>query len=230
MLSYDIVFLSYKRPASICKAVHFASNQKVKPNNIIVWHNWPSQVKVENATNIYAEANYGCQARHAMALLLTSDVIIFVDDEVFLKSEHCSQLLLDNVELHPNTVVGYEGRILSNHKAKPYSTGTDTRNGQCSIMKGALHAVERKLLYHTFMYDTSKIKNNNLIEDDIVLSASLSMNYGSHHMAINFPSSYISRDASMLDKEALCNRTNHLSKRDEACVKMIEMGWTPYTK
>ncbi len=227
-ISYDIIFLSYKRPEAICKAVKYAATQTPKPNEILVWHNHPSKVKIADATNIYSERNYGCQVRHAIALMSLADVVIFVDDEFFLKSPHCCQLLVEAIERKPYSIVGYEGRILADNQ-QPYSTGTDTRDGPCSMMKGVLHAVNRRLLPCPFFYDTNILRHDGLmVEDDIVFSASVMMKTGCHPIAIPFPKDWIDRDPCMRDEHAVCTRENHMQRRDEACLHMINLGWRPF--
>lgn len=227
MLSYDIIFLSYKRPAAIYKAVKYALAQDPKPNKVVVWHNSPSAVKIPDVINIYSEENYGCQVRHVVGLLSLSDIVVFVDDEIFLKSPFCCSLMTQTLETHPLSVVGYEGRLLANNQ-QPYSTGTDVRKGKCSVMKGALHAVQKHILPCPFLYNVDALKHDGImVEDDIVLSASVTMKTGCSPIAVDFPQDWIARDPSMRDENSVCRRKNHKQRRDEACLHMMRLGWKP---
>jgi hypothetical protein len=60
-------------------------------------------------------------------------------------------------------------------------------------------------------------------EDDIALSAAVSIATGSNAVRAAMPSGYVER--AILRENALCERPDHYERRDDACLWWRDRGW-----
>jgi len=198
--------------------------QEPAPAEVVVWHNAPCSESIVGVKNIWADTNYGCQARHAAALLLSVDAVVFVDDDIhFLHPGVCAKLLGGLIR-HPLSVVGAIGRLINHTLSGPYWDDPQDyfhEERPVGMVKGLLHAVRQPLLHHAFSLTLDQKTRE---EDDIVLNASV-------QLATAAPSWIV--DINHTDFKAVKtdngnqNRPDHRERRDSACKALVSLGWRP---
>ena len=214
-MQYDVVVLSYRKPAHALRAIDRLKVQSLPPDNIYVWHNAPCVARFAGVVNIYADVNFGCRARHAFGLLCLAPVVVFVDDDILLSRNAC-KILLNGKERHPQCVVGYSGRkclgdYSDGHEIDGRHVHVDT---PVDIVKGFFHAVERELLVSSFEFAVEQSDASTLAEDDIILSETVSAKTGNANYVIaGFSDTDI---VHQLHETGNQHRTDHYERRDSA--------------
>lgn len=222
-MTYDIIVLSYLRDATECVAACLA--QKPSPVTVWVWHNAPSVTPVSGAVNVFCGRNLKCRARHALGLLSTSDAVVFVDDDVILKSPNVCASLMAGLTRHPDSVVGIEGRRCMGVSERMYwgdGQRCSWREAPVSVVKGKVHAVRRMMLPLAFSHDAPEAV---WTEDDITLNAAFQMATGKPSWTIGgVERAWIE---SRSDGKGNEDRPDHFARRDAACRYMAGVGWNP---
>ncbi|MCE5277182.1 MAG: hypothetical protein ABFD92_16765 [Planctomycetaceae bacterium] len=222
-MDYGAVILGWKRPESLKRTVDSVKAQHHPPATIVVWHNAPSSQVIEGVVNVVAGENFGCPARHAVALLMSEEVVVFVDDDLELIDQSICERLASSAIAAGVGVVGWRGRNIAPDGPSPYSIMPETPPGPADVVKGLLHATRRQLLAEAFR-TAAGLSQDIRREDDIVLSASITMQTGLTHWVDDLParSVAVTRDGCGLE-----NRSDHMQRRDAAAQAMIALGWRP---
>jgi len=172
------VLLSYKRVKNLDKIIKSIKNSSLKPNQLIIINNNPEiNLKIDGIDIINMGGNYGCIARHAIALLSKNSHCLFFDDDLMLEEKTIENLANWSKKL-PESIIGYFGMKLNfENKATPYLTGKRifTENIEkpelVDIVLGRIHFCQQKKMVENFslLIKTSDIGR---VEDDIFLSLS----------------------------------------------------------
>jgi len=221
-MTYDVIILSYKRPQNIERVVNALICQDPVPNEITVWHNAPSKIAVPSVNNVVADINYTCRARHAFGLLSKADALLFIDDDLLLRSERVAGQLIEGLTRHPDSVVGFWGMRCGDDPHKPYTGGKRHRGEEAatSVVLGKLHMIRRELLHHAFSRD---LLPDVAGEDDIVLSASVQMATGQPSWIVaGIERAWLD---DLRDEQGNDCRPDHWRRRNLTCRRMIELGW-----
>lgn len=222
-MKYDAVILAYRRPAELLETVRSVRAQDAPPDELIIFHNDSNCPDVAGAINVRAGKNFGCRARHAIGLLCQAPVVMFVDDDVILRSPSVAGRLLDGLDRHPVSVVGYVGRRLVQGK---YSCGQEIKftaeDCRVDVVKGRLHMAARGLLAAPLELD---LPADVAAEDDIILNAAAQMRWAkSSWVVAGFSPGDIENQPT---QNGLEHRKDHRQRRDAACRNMIDLGWKP---
>lgn len=222
MTPYAAIVMGYRRPQGLVETVESLRQQSPAPSTLLVWHNAPSDVKVEGAVNIYAEKNFGCPARHAAALLVDEPVVVFVDDDLTLTSPDLCSRLVTALEANERLgVVGWRGRNVARGE-RPYSSQTEVPPGPADVVKGLFHATHR-MLTAVALGCSGPLPPEVRGEDDIMLCGALSiMGFECRVLDIAPGEIAVRRDEVGNEK-----RPDHMARRDAAVEAMIALGWRP---
>ena len=160
-MKIDAVVLSWKRPDNLDKIIKSLKDQKVI-DTIYVWHNYPSQKKVEGAINIYSEKNFDTYIRHIFAMALDSDYILFQDDDLILDGDN-SDVILSYIRKY-----GKRAAVMG-----PFGKKYSKKQGSVVIL-GRMHIVKRAYLIYPILFEKEyKYKRDKTIGDDIFLNLSI---------------------------------------------------------
>jgi hypothetical protein len=154
----DAVVLSWKRPDNLPAVVESLRSQRVV-RRIYIWHNHPSDRKIEGAINIFSGQNFDTFIRHIFGLALDSDYVLFQDDDLVLEGDN-SDILEESIRTHGDTaaVMGYSG--------KKYH-----RNQKTIVVKGRFHIVKRENLIYPLLFEKKYgFQRDRTIGDDIFLN------------------------------------------------------------
>jgi len=224
-VNYDVVMLSYLRPRNLPDVVAAIRAQNPAPSRIFVWHNAPSAAPVAGAVNVVAGENFKCRARHALGQLSTADAVVFLDDDVLLTTPDALAPMLAALERHPGSVVGPEGRRCLAVSDSMYWGADSARfshqDGPASVIKGKVHAVDRRLLATPFARD---IPEAVWTEDDIVLCAASQEVTGEPARVV---AGMRSKYRNLTDEKGNETRPDHFDRRNAACQHMAGLGWDP---
>lgn len=222
-MSYEVVVLNCRRPENLQQVVDAIWQQEPLPAEVWIWNNSATPCEVAGAKVVNAGRNFGCRARHAFGLLLDSETVVFLDDDVLLTSPLALAPMFSAIEQNPFSVVGPEGRRIG--RDFEYWGGASTRfshvEGPVSVVKGKIHAVRRLLLHAAFTRDLpDRVRR----EDDIVLCASVQMLTGQLPKAVAGMRGLYTNLPDALGNES---RPDHFARRTEAVRHMASLGWDP---
>lgn len=223
MRDYTVVVLGWNRPESLVKAVGYAATQRPCPREIVVWQNAPCEVEIPGVNLVRSVVrNYGPAARHVAGLLADCDVVVFVDDDVWLKYGGVCAALVEEVERHPGSVVGGQGVCLNLAGGRLYDPAYTVayRAAEVDVVKGMFHAVRREHLPAVWDHE---LPPDVRAEDDIVLSASVTMRTGERPRVVALARRMV--DYRRDDRLGLQHRPDHYARRDAACRYMMQLGW-----
>lgn len=222
-LAVDAFLLSYKREMNLDTVVEGIRRQSFI-RNIYVFHNAPSSKKVKNAVNIYADKNFGCISRHAVALLSDCDYAFFIDDDLEL-CEDLSERFLWAIANEPESIIGLFGNTID-MKATPdtlYGSGHRNRvvlsKRYVDIVVGRCMLVKRCLIPQVYSY-TDYYRHP--LVDDIMLNLSVQM--VTKKPAVMIPSSP-AEIRTLGQNHAVCDRDGHYEERCRVIHDFIDKGW-----
>lgn len=160
-IKLDAVVLSWKRCDNLEQIVGSLKEQGIF-NNVYIWHNSPSQEKIEGAVNIFSEKNFDTYIRHIFALALDSDYVLFQDDDLILDGDN-SSVIMKSIRKYGDTaaVMGPFG--------KKYLKKQDS-----VVILGRMHIVKREYLIYPLLFEKEyNYKRDKTIGDDIFLNLSI---------------------------------------------------------
>ncbi len=224
----DAVLLSYKREKNLKYVVRGLKRQSFI-NDIYIYHNYPSIEKINGAINIYSEKNFRCIIRHSLGLMLKSDYVLFIDDDIELIADF-SKRFIDAIKLEPNSVIGLFGKVINKDNTKPYTNGIDISFSPfiryVDIVKGRIHLIKKEKLLNSLDFIAKNLIEENMIEDDIILN--LSNQLKSKTPSVLIPSN--DQEIKNLNEDhALAFRKGHLNLRDNYINEFLYLGWKPKT-
>ena len=222
---YDAVILSYMRAGLAAQSARAVLDQASPPQTVYVWHNAPSSEAIDGVCDIMSGHNFGCRARHAVAQLCDSPLVLFVDDDVILGPHVAENLLAGHIR-HPRSVIGVVGRKAREADPHRYTGGTDCHSyaGEfaVSVVKGKIHLVPRTMLSLAFCRD---LPGEVAGEDDIVLNAAVQIETGEPSwVAGAIPRGDIT---DIPVKSGCAFRKDHWARRNRAWAYMEALGWNP---
>lgn len=225
----DAVLLSYDRLDTLQQVVAGLKKQSCL-RDIYIWHNHPSNLKMEGVINIYSEKNFKCRARHAFALNLDAEYILFMDDDIVIPEDY-SRYILDGIKKYGDyAVLGPQGVLVDLKKAKKTGLYYDWGGGYdfikkpvfVDIVKGRFHIVKRQYIIYTFLFEfeINSPLEERITSDDIFINLSI-------QCSINKPSVVISLPAfEELNSGGLYQREDHLKMRSDLVKRFIDFGWS----
>jgi hypothetical protein len=228
-MNIDAFILSYKREKNISRVIKGIRRQSFV-RNIYVIHNSPSTTKVLGARNLVFDNNFGCIARHTIALLSNCDYALFVDDDIEIQVDlsqrfqkliktssfgvagvYCRKFKEKNINFSDQV---YESSIKLHHKS--VYTAVD-------IVVGRIHFCKRELIPLMFI---DPIYINYPLADDIILNFSLQMNRKLPSIGIpSKPDEFKNLD----DHFAVHKRSNHYFERSHLVRHFTYNGWKSLT-
>jgi hypothetical protein len=199
--------------------------QEPAPEKVIVWHNAPSSTRIRGpgVVNIFSEQNYGCRARYIAALQLDLPVVVMMDDDVELRDKSvCAELVDAAMRKYPKSIVGACGRSVLWNTSRPYSSAPDIRTFQSvAVIKGWLLAVRTVQLIHALKY---QLPVAIYWEDDITFNAALQIETGVPSMCLGLQAPRLKMNKT---NNGLERRSDHMARRDAACLYWQARGWKP---
>jgi hypothetical protein len=224
-MKYDVIILAHEREESLQRCAGFVLHQDPAPTNVFVWHNGCQTTAVEGAINIFSDHNFGCPARHALVNLLSSPGVVFIDDDVYVYRRSLLQELADVAFDYSGQLVGPSGADIGWATDQPYTQREEIRQAvaEADVMKGLLHVatVDAVIGANYFKFD---VPQSVLLEDDIMLSAAMTMAYHKRHRVVELGP----RDIEYaMWPGSLQERPDHYERRDAACLAMMQRGWEP---
>lgn len=218
---YSAVVLSYRRPQNLIEVIASLRMQEPAPSTVLVFHNSPSRMRVVGAVNVCSSHNFGCHARHAAAMLLPEHRIVFIDDDVVLRSSTVASKLL--AALERSSVTGAVGRDLADGD-HPYTDGREKvgSTGEVDVVKGWLCAARRDALADV-LHISAGLPEEIRGEDDICLSAATELCGGPRPVLAGIHPDEVRH---LRDQIGQDKRPDHYARRDAACLAMRAIGWT----
>ena len=211
------LLLSYKRVKNLDKIIGSIKNSSVKTELIIINNNPDIDLKIDNISTINMGDNYGCMARHAIALLSQTSHCLFFDDDLMLEKDTIKNLSNWSKKL-PESIIGYFGINLNRKdKNSPYLTGKKTftehidKPKLVDIVLGRIHFCQKEKMVDSFKL-LLQTPNIDRVEDDIFLSMSNNFNGFKNYVVpkiqnggyINLPEGDV----------AISRQPGHINKRD----------------
>jgi hypothetical protein len=219
----DAFILGYKRPHNLARVVAGVRRQRCV-RDIYVFHNHPSVERIGGVINVVSDRNFGCVARHALALLPRCDVTLFVDDDVSLTAD-LSPHIAAVAQTGRFAVGGVFSRVLLSSQPGPdiYKESQKRHFNDCyrcvDIITGRVSFCLQALLpclFRDSLYQTYPLS------DDIVLNLSLQMATGFPSMAIPAKREHIEE---LPQDDAVHHRPEHWSERSAVVNAFIQRGW-----
>lgn len=221
--------LSYKRENNLPLVIRGLKRQSFL-DKIYIFHNYPSSKKIKGVINIFSEKNFGCIARHAIALLLDSDYVLFVDDDLELKADF-SERFLKAIKISKDSIIGFFGRNIKQGMQKLYSNGENIKWSPIyrfvDVIKGRVQLVPFKAFLNSFDYIQENKLNLNLFKnaDDVILNLT-------NQLITKKPSLIIPTQKDEIielseNNTGVSNKSDHLKRRDALIDNFIKTGWHP---
>ncbi|MCK9224722.1 MAG: tetratricopeptide repeat protein [Candidatus Muirbacterium halophilum] len=233
-ITVDAFVLGYKRTENLEKVIRGIRRQSFI-RDIYIFHNAPSDRKIEGVYNIFSERNFGCFARHVFALMTDSDYNLFIDDDIELMvdfSERFCRALSEN----PQSVCGILGRDISEKKRKyseGYSRYFSLYPRYVDVVLGFIHCCSNELLLNTVEFVrnyTGKIRGlsfGEFIMDDLILNLSAQNRFKVPSIVVSSKRTefdFLSSDCSQ------CGKSDHFSTRDILIEEFMRLGWSSLVK
>jgi hypothetical protein len=212
--------LSWKRPDNIPIVIDGLKRQGWI-DDIIIWHNSPSNVRIDGCINIVSDINFGCMIRHHMAAMFSEyDYFAFSDDDLVLTMD-LSEYVNPAIDEHgKHSVLGFFGHLLNaNNPKRSYSTGKTihSSNGRVkkmfpvNVVKGRFHIVSKEQIHAALGWKMDCFALCS--EDDIRINASSQEYFFSNSFLIPAPKGFYT---DLEANDARMDRENHWKLRDDA--------------
>lgn len=122
MFEYACVVLDWKRPQNMGRVVDGIRKQSLE-NHLYIVH-VENDRKVDEATNITLDVNYGPGVEFSILPIIHEPYTIFLDDDIGMTDPEYFSILGSAVKKYDYT--GCVGVMLGDDKAKPYTSGGKT--------------------------------------------------------------------------------------------------------
>ena len=217
------VVLSWKRPENLPQVVEGLRRQSYI-DDIMIFHNHPSDRRIDGCINIVSDHNFGCAVRHQLATLLDYDCFVFTDDDLMLTQDLASRLMPVIEALGQRSVIGLFGHMLDCADPRAaYSNGKTITTDEVipvDVVKGRFHILSRATLQAISGpgLNTPAL----LAEDDIRVNVAV-------QWAFDEPS-YLVPAKGVKDlpaPHARWRRSQHFAARDRAVHDGLQLGWRP---
>jgi len=233
-IKVDAFILGYKRDKNIPKVVRGLRKQSFV-KDIYVFHNFPSKLKIKNVINIYSDKNFGCIARHGLAILSDSEYALFVDDDLELKTDF-SMRFIKAIKKNPYSIIGLFGVNISQQENMKniYRNGEHYKNYSfqryVDIIKGRVHLTHKQNILNSFNFIINNklkidgLRKNDFIMDDLILN--LATQIRTKHPSILIPC----KESEMRELSAEHGAEtlkNHYRNRSLLTKKFLNIGWIP---
>ena len=217
------IALSWRRPENLPKVVKGLRRQSYI-DDIMIFHNHPSDRRIDGCINIVSDHNFGCAVRHQLALLMDYDTFVFTDDDLML-TEDLAPRLVPVIEAHgQQSVIGLYGHMLDiEHPRAAYSSGrTVTAEGvmPVDLVKGRFHVLSRAVLQAISGpgLNTPAL----LAEDDIRVNVAVQWVFDEPSYLV--PAFGVKE---LPAPHARWRRAHHFEARDQAVYDGLQLGWRP---
>lgn len=190
----------------------------------MIFHNHPSNRRMDGCINIVSDHNFGCAIRHQLAPLLDYDTFVFSDDDLML-TEDLAPRLVPVIEAHgERSVLGLYGHRLSLDQPRAaYSNGerfTAREVVPVDIVKGRFHILSQAAVHAVGSPGLSTPAL--LAEDDIRVNIAVQWAFGEPSYLV--PAVGVKE---LPAPHARWHRADHLAARDRAVSDGLQLGWRP---
>ncbi|MEM7587717.1 MAG: hypothetical protein AAF560_30295 [Acidobacteriota bacterium] len=215
--------LSWRRPDNLPRVIEGLRRQSFI-DDIMIFHNHPSDRRMEGCLNVVSDHNFGCAVRHQLAQLLDYETFVFSDDDLMLTEDLAPQLMPVIRAYGQRSVIGLFGHMLDRQRPNAaYSHGervTTREVRPVDLVKGRFHVLSRACLQAISApgLNTPAL----LAEDDIRVNVAA-------QWAFDEPS-YLVPVRGVKDlpaPHARWRRKDHLQARDQAVYDGLQLGWRP---
>jgi len=218
------IVLSWKRVKNIPYVV-FGLKKQSYIDEIIIFHNHPSKLRIPGCKNIFSEKNLGCIVRHKIASTIKGyDYFVFSDDDLMLMNDLRKDILPVIRSKGKESVLGFFGQELNMKKNKEeYTSGKHTTSNKemvpIDIIKGRFHIISKEGISEMAKsnFNTSSLKSEDDIRANLIIQRKFKK--PSYLIPLNH------RILELHDKHALERRPTHLQKRNEAVSDALKLGW-----
>lgn len=220
------IVLSHDRPQNIPHVVGGLKKQSCI-DDIVIIHNYPSNIRIEGCYNIFSDINFGCMIRHQIAFMFNDyDYFVFSDDDIMLRCDISDSITKSICQFGKECVLGLFGvRVNLKNREKAYSTGRNIVSNNSDplavdIVKGRFHILSKEAIFAL----ASSNLNTKLLreEDDIRASVGVQKAFGKPGYLIPVKRSV----QNLFQTGGLRDRPFHLQNRDQAVCDAFDLGWS----
>ena len=217
------IVLSWKRCENLPDVVEGLRRQSYI-DDIMIFHNHPSDRRIDGCINVFSDHNFGCAVRHQLAPLLDYDYFVFTDDDLMLTEDLASRLVPVTEAHGQRSVIGLYGRKLNCENPRvAYSTGRTVRAKAIipvDVVKGRFHVLSRAAIQALSSpgLNTPAL----LAEDDIRVNVAVQWVFDEPSYLV--PATGVKE---LPAPHARWRRAHHLAARDQAVYDGLQLGWKP---
>ncbi|MCP5105278.1 MAG: methyltransferase domain-containing protein [bacterium] len=234
-LKVDAFLLSYKREDNL-EAVVAGLKRQSLINNIYLFHNHPSNRKIDGVINIVSDKNFRCIVRHAIAQMAETDYVLFIDDDLELLTD-LSPRIRTAVRMEPHAIIGIFGSNVEKNveTSKLYLSGgkfgykQETFYRYVDIVIGRFHIIRKEYLSSHIDYlnkNKYSIENFVITRDDLLLNLATQLKTKIPGLLIPIEPGKDFR--SLPEPHAVCGMKTHYVVRSFLIKEFLKIGWKPY--
>ncbi|MEM9305278.1 MAG: glycosyltransferase family A protein [Pseudomonadota bacterium] len=217
------IVLSWKRTENLPYVIRGLRRQSYV-DDIMIFHNHPSDRRMDGCINVFSDHNFGCAVRHQLALLLDYDYFVFIDDDLMLSRDLAPWLVPQRDKHGERRILGLVGHTLNlANQTAPYSSGSSSVSKTpraVDLVKGRFHMLSRGAIQA--ICDAGLHTRALLAEDDIRANVAVQMAFGEPGLLV--PAVGVRY---LPEPHGRWHRSNHLDDRDQAVQEAMELGWRP---
>lgn len=232
----DAFILAYKREENLPAVLEGIRRQSFV-KDIYVVHNWPSVKRVDGVINIFSEKNFGCIGRHAIAQLAEAPYVLFVDDDLELKTDFSSRFIAA-AKSEPGALIGMFGCDIDPAvpPEKLYASGGEYSPSlfqrYVDVVKGRVHMCRKEHLLNSFQFifahrgKIDGLRKDDFIMDDLILNLSTQLKTQTPGILIPVDigkGEYVN----LKEDYGASFMPDHHLLRSHLVRKFLELGWQP---